>query len=61
MSDNANPTATLVTSKGEMKIELWPNVARGNVGPEFDFHLALGCDEGGGWVCVVAHVKLLGQ
>ena len=27
MSDNANPTATLVTSKGEMKIELWPDVA----------------------------------
>jgi len=31
MSDNANPTATLVTSKGEMKIELWPNVAPGTV------------------------------
>ena len=31
MSDNANPTATLVTSKGEMKIELWPDVAPGTV------------------------------
>ena len=31
MSDNANPTATLVTSKGEMKIELWPDVALGTV------------------------------
>ena len=31
MSDNANPTASLVTSKGEMKIELWPDVAPGTV------------------------------
>lgn len=31
MSDNANSTATLVTSKGEMKIELWPDVAPGTV------------------------------
>ena len=31
MSDNANPNATLVTSKGEMKIELWPDIAPGTV------------------------------
>ena len=31
MSDNANPTATFVTTKGEMTIELWPDVAPGTV------------------------------
>ncbi len=27
MSENANPTATIQTTKGEMSIELWPDVA----------------------------------
>ena len=31
MSENANPTATFVTTKGEMTIELWPDIAPGTV------------------------------
>lgn len=31
MSENANPTATFVTTKGEMTIELWPDIAPSTV------------------------------
>ena len=31
MSENANPIATIQTTKGEMSIELWPDITPGTV------------------------------